>query len=70
MNAVFKKFRGSTAWTPEPRWPVMRSKKAGYSAYGEIRRLLPVYLLTIKFNFDNQQGVYSALGFFNEIVNP
>jgi oligopeptide/dipeptide ABC transporter ATP-binding protein len=29
-NAVFKKFRDSTGWMTEPRWPVMRSKKAGY----------------------------------------
>jgi len=33
MNAVFEKFRGSSAWIPELKWPVMLSKKAGYRKY-------------------------------------
>jgi hypothetical protein len=37
------------------------------TGYAQLPRLLPAYLLTIKFNFDNQQDVCSALGFFLKI---
>jgi hypothetical protein len=37
------------------------SQKETDIGYAKIPGLSPVYLLTIKFNFDNQQNVYSAV---------